>query len=59
MIKSGTDTKVIENVFRKFEKTIPKWLKFTERSFLSDEEKVKYKDLIIGKSLQLNFVIKK
>lgn len=58
MIKSGVDPKVIENLFRKFEKMIPKWLKFTEHSFLSEEEKTKYTDLVRLKSKQLNFEIK-
>ncbi len=58
MLKSGIDSKVIENLFRKFEKMFPKWLKFIGNSFLSEEEKKRYTDLVRLKSTQLNFVIK-
>lgn len=58
MIRSGLDTKVIENIYNKFEKMIPKWLKFIDQSFLPENEKVRYKDLIRLKSKLLKFVIK-
>ena len=40
------DVKVQENIFNKFENTIPKWIKFIDISFLSDEFKKKYKEII-------------
>ena len=46
MAKSGIEPKVIENIFGKFEKLLPKWLKFIEHSFLPDEEKTRYTDLV-------------
>ena len=49
MAKSGIEPKVIENIFEKFEKLLPKWLKFIEHSFLPDEEKTRYADLVKAK----------
>lgn len=44
--KSGLDKKVGENIFLKFEKVVPLWLEFIDRSFLSEEMKTQYKELI-------------
>ena len=43
---SGLEQKVVENMFTKFQKTILKWNSLIESSFLSDEMKDKYKELI-------------
>ena len=49
MTKSGIEPKVIENIYEKFEKLLSKWLKFIEQSFLPDEEKTRYADLVKAK----------
>jgi serine/threonine-protein kinase HipA len=43
---SGLDQKVIENIFVKFERVLPKWIEFIDRSFISDSMKEEYKELI-------------
>ena len=42
MLQSGLDNKVIQNIFLKFEKTLPLWNEFIRRSFLSEEMKKRY-----------------
>lgn len=49
MTASGMDEKVINNLFKKFIKAIPKWGEWIDVSFLSDEMKGKYKALIAEK----------
>lgn len=44
--KSGLEKKVIENIFSKFEKVVPLWVEFIEQSFLSEDMKKQYADLI-------------
>lgn len=44
--KSGIDRKVGENIFFKFEKVVPLWLELIDRSFLTDDLKNMYKELI-------------
>lgn len=44
--QSGLDKKVGENIFLKFEKVVPQWLEFIDRSFLMNEMKKRYKKLI-------------
>lgn len=46
MTASGMDEKVIDNLFKKFIKAIPKWGEWIDVSFLPDEMKGKYKALI-------------
>lgn len=46
MTASGMDEKVIDNLFKKFIKAIPKWNEWIDVSFLPDEMKGKYKVLI-------------
>ena len=46
MTASGMDEKVIDNLFKKFIKAIPKWNEWIDVSFLPDEMKGKYKALI-------------
>jgi len=44
------DNKQQENIFNKFQKAIPYWLEFIDRSFLSDEFKKGYKALVVERS---------
>ncbi|MCB9256636.1 MAG: HipA domain-containing protein [Chitinophagales bacterium] len=53
MRAADIDPKVIENIFKKYKKMIPKWSKFIEKSFLSEGMKKKYKALIKHKSEQI------
>lgn len=46
MTASGMDEKVIDNLFKKFIKAIPKWGEWIDVSFLPDEMKGKYIELI-------------
>ena len=46
MTASGMDEKVIDNLLKKFIKAIPKWNEWIDVSFLPDEMKGKYKELI-------------
>ena len=46
MTASGMDEKVIDNLFKKFIKAIPKWGEWIDVSFLPDEMKSRYKELI-------------
>ena len=50
--QSGLDAKVINNLFLRFEKTLPLWQAFVETSFLSNEQKMKY-SLLIKEKLNL------
>ena len=47
------DSRAQENIFIKFKKVIPKWIEFIDISFLTDEYKLKYKELIHRKQNQL------
>lgn len=42
-------TKIIENILGKFEKVANKWLEFIDISFLPNNMKEKYKQIIIKK----------
>ncbi|MFT7238344.1 MAG: serine/threonine-protein kinase HipA [Cyclobacteriaceae bacterium] len=53
MKAAGLDQKVIENIFKKYKKLIPKWSKFIEESFLSESMKEEYKLLVNRKSVQI------
>ena len=50
---AGLDQKVIENIFKKYTKLLPKWDKFIDESFLTDPMKNEYKTLINRKSIQI------
>jgi len=50
---AGLDLKVIENIFKKYKKLIPKWSNFIEESFLSESMKEEYKSLINHKTEQI------
>lgn len=43
---SGLTSKIAENIFARFHKALPQWLEFTDRSFLPDEMKIAYKNLL-------------
>lgn len=47
------EERVIINIFNKFRKSIPKWLVFIENSFLQEETKIEYKELIIEKAKRI------
>ncbi|SMG47172.1 serine/threonine-protein kinase HipA [Marivirga sericea] len=53
MAGAGLDQKVIENVFKKYYKLLPKWKQFIMDSFLSEEMKIEYISLIKRKSIQI------
>ncbi len=53
MKAAGLEQKVIENIFSKYKKLLPKWSKFIDESFLPDPMKNKYKILINQKSIQI------
>lgn len=46
MINSGLEEKIIDNLFSKFAKIADKWLEFIEISFLPDEMKERYKQIV-------------
>lgn len=46
MKASGLNEKVIDNIFKKFIKALPKWKDFIDISFLPDELKEQYKQEI-------------
>lgn len=47
MLTTGVEQKVIDNIFSKFEKLLPKWEKLIEMSFLNEEMKISYNDLVL------------
>jgi len=47
--QTGLDSKVINNLFQRFEKIVPKWQAYIEISFLSNEQKKNYNRLIEDK----------
>jgi len=53
MGKSGLDTKVISNIFKRFSNQISKWEKLIDESFLSEKLKTDYKNIIIKKTKQI------
>lgn len=55
MLRAGMDQKVIENIFKKYNKLIPKWNQFILESFLPEKMKEEYIELIERKSNQLKF----
>ncbi|MFI3296141.1 MAG: HipA domain-containing protein [bacterium] len=54
MQKSGVDDKSIDNIFNKMEKAVPKWNEIIDISFLPDDMKLAYKDLIEDKIHKIN-----
>ena len=53
MTSAGIDQKVIENIFKKYKKLLPKWGGFIDKSYLSEKMKNEYKILINKKSIQI------
>lgn len=53
MNSAGIDQKVIENIFNKYKKLLPKWTEFINESFLPEQMKNEYKILINKKSIQI------
>lgn len=56
MKTSGLNDKVIENIFNKYEKLLPKWNLFIDNSFLPQQGKEDYKALIVRKYKQLQLL---
>jgi len=52
------DTKSIENIFSKFEKSIPNWFKFIEISFIPNDMKKQYIELIKQKADRIELQIR-
>lgn len=50
---AGIEQKVIENIFKKYKKLLPKWVKQIDESFLPDPMKNQYKSLINQKAIQI------
>lgn len=50
---SGIEKKVIDNMARKFSRNLPKWFELIDRSFLPDDMKHKYKNLILRRMIML------
>jgi len=53
MKTSEMNDKSIDNIFRKFEKLPPVWDKLIEKSFLSEERKMDYREMVEEKFKQL------
>ncbi|GHT18120.1 hypothetical protein FACS189429_3900 [Bacteroidia bacterium] len=45
-LQSGLDEKVVKNIFDKFDKIVPRWVDFIRKSFLNNELKEKYIEII-------------
>lgn len=50
---SGVDGKVIDNLARKFGRVLPKWFELIDRSFLPDDLRKAYKNLILRRMIML------
>ena len=51
---AGIHPKVIENIFKKYKRLLPKWSQFIDDSFLPQPMKIEYKNLIHQKSIQID-----
>ena len=49
MISLQINEKTVNAIYQRFAKTLPSWKLWIERSFLANEMKEKYMDLLIGK----------
>ena len=56
MSDSGMDEKSIANLFKKFERAYPKWIKMIGQSFLSEEQQGLYREQIERMSAKLGIV---
>lgn len=50
---AGLEQKVMENIFKKYKRLIPKWSEFIDGSFLSAELKEAYQSLLLSKAAQI------
>lgn len=50
---ANIDQKVIENIFKKYIKLVPIWIKFIDQSFLPAPLKEQYKELVLRKAEQI------
>lgn len=46
ILDSGLDEKVLENILKKFNRALPLWIEFVDNSFVSEDMKNAYKELI-------------
>ena len=53
MARFHIDKKAIENIFNRFNASLDKWYKFIDISFLPDEMKTGYHDLILKRASQI------
>ncbi len=53
MKSANFDIKVIQNIFDKFQKVIPKWYDLIKISFLSEDQKTAYHEMVETKKKQL------
>ncbi len=53
---AGLRSKVIENIFNKYKRLIPRWIGFIDKSFLSYAMQEEYKSLIMQKATQVELV---
>lgn len=53
MTGAGLDQKVMENIFNKYKKLIPKWRELIKQSFLGESMKVEYKEMLNRKAAQV------
>ncbi|MEX1191914.1 MAG: HipA domain-containing protein [Brumimicrobium sp.] len=53
MNNAGIDQRVIENIFKKYKKLIPKWTQVINESFLPESMKKEYVDLLKKKAIQI------
>jgi serine/threonine-protein kinase HipA len=53
MVRFHIDNKVIENIFNKFKRSLDSWHKFIDISFLPDEMKTGYHDLMVKRACQV------
>lgn len=52
------DSKAVDNIFNKFSKLIPQWFKFIDQSFVPEQMKQGYKDLIIERAARIELIFK-
>ncbi|HLS31122.1 MAG TPA: HipA domain-containing protein [Flavobacteriaceae bacterium] len=57
MKNTGLNDKVIENIFTKYQKLIPKWIEFIPSGFLPKEEQNKYIEIIRLRASKLEFKV--
>ena len=53
IITSGVDEKVIDNIARRFGRVLPQWFELIDRSFLPEDLRKAYKNLILRRMIML------